>query len=289
MTEAKYIKLEKRALIEISGEDARNFLQGLITNNINKVSENSSIYALMLTPQGKFLFEFFIFEIGGKLMLDCDRERINDLIKRLTMYKLRSKIEIRKNEDYTIISLIGEDSLKKLGLSGQTGVTNKFSRGVVFADPRDINMGVRAVILPEDLTSLEKAEFTSGTIEDYEKQRIMSAIPDHNDMEPDKSFPLQFSMEELNAVDFKKGCYVGQEVTARTKYRGVIRKKIFKISGGQNLPEKGSDILIGEKIIGETLSSIDGLGLALLEVEEIKKLGYQNIMPVSRDMKIKIM
>lgn len=180
------IHLKNRAVVKITGADAANFLQGLVTNDIKKVNANTSIYAAMLSPQGKYLFDFII---SDGFFVDIDSARAADFIKRLTMYKLRSAVEI----SLTDLAVYSDE---KNGLP----------------DPRNANLGSRLIAeknLPED-----------GSFGNYQLLCKKYKIPDENVLVPEKSYILKHGFEELNGVDFNKGCYVGQEVTARMKYRG---------------------------------------------------------------------
>lgn len=238
------IVLKDRAVIKISGEDKDHFLQGLITNNIEKLKNEKAIYACILTPQGKYLHDFFVINNDKCYLVDCNSERILDLKKKLTIYKLRSKVEI-EDSDYLVVASIDPES------------------EISFLDPRDKRMGYRNIVIKSD----EK----SDDCDEYEEKRIRLSIPDSvKDLIQDKSFPLQNNMEELNAIDFNKGCYVGQEVTARTKYRGVIRRKLYAVEGNEILPVAGSPVTLDNRQIGEMRSSLRNIGIAQLEIEEVE-------------------
>ncbi len=218
--------LNDRVLIEISGEDRKKFLQGLITNDINKASERNLIYTAMLNSQGRFLYDFFIFEIADKIMLDCFAPRRDEIIQKLSFYKLRSKVEIKKNDELT--------------------VCQNFSKGD-FLDPRHPELGFRTY----SNKALDNSENS------YHYKRIALKIPEgEHDLTYEKSFILEFGFDYINATDYQKGCYIGQELTARTHYNGEIRKKIFHIKfNAQTLPEKNSEITCDAKPAGLILSS----------------------------------
>lgn len=227
------ILLENRAVIKISGEDAKSFLQGLITNDVEKAVGEQAVYSAMLTPQGKYLFDFFIYDSGdGSLLVDCEAARKDEFIKKLKMYKLRAKVEIEDLPDWKVYA------------DDEQGV----------ADPRlDGVLGKRL------LTSDPQSE--DGEFSEYETVRIENVIPDSTDFIPEKSFILQYRFEDLGGVDYQKGCYVGQEVTARTHYKGTIRKSLFKVES-ESLPAFG-DAYEG----GVMLNSVGSIGLALLPIK----------------------
>lgn len=233
------ILLNDRAILEISGSERKKFLQGLITNDIEKASESNLIYSAMLNAQGRFLYDFFIFENGEKLILDCFANRRDEIAKKLGFYKLRSQVEIKKNDELRIFF-------------------NQENQGL--ADPRTPNLGHRlyTTLTPNPLSLTPS----------YHHIRISLKIPEsEHDLTYEKSFILEFGFDDLNAIDYTKGCYVGQELTARTHYRGEIRKKIFhimlqqtqhdsEVSLSQSKIEKNTEIYCEGKSVGVILSSI---------------------------------
>ncbi|KKB96257.1 tRNA-modifying protein YgfZ [Candidatus Arcanobacter lacustris] len=236
--------LENRSVIIIEGEQRKEFLQGLITNDIHKCP----IYSLMLSPVGKFLYDFFIIEDQDQLLIDCDYLSLESLVKTLNLYKLRKKINIISKKD-------------ELGVFSSKEIYNE---GICYLDPRSKELGYR-IIAPKN-TQITNSDHN------YELMRLNLGIPEgHKDLIESKSFPLEFAMDRLNAIDFDKGCYVGQEVTSRTKYRGTIRKEIFIIRG-EELPHTGDDIIVDQIKIGVMCSQLNNVGLALIKLEEYQKL-----------------
>lgn len=286
MKESLYIPLPDRSLIEISGNDREKFLQGIITNDIKKVDKNTAIYSCLLTPQGKFLFDFFIAEINGRYMIDCGASRADELKKRLLMYKLRSDIKIEYNNKYEVVAVLGKKIFKEADQQQKEGAAKVFS----FIDPRTPRMFARSIIDKENhYQSFEAKGFSKGEFKEYEELRIKTGVPDgEKDLTPDKSFPLQYKMDEFLAIDFKKGCYVGQEVTARSKHRGVIRKSLFTVTSEQAIPEAGTPVIFDGKQVGELKSSIGNNALALLEIEQAKKALENNAFLEARDTALKI-
>ena len=235
----KFMKQKNRCLISISGDDRKTFLQGFITNDINKVSNTQAIYSLMLSPAGRFLYDFFIISDDEKLLLECDREKVDEIVQKFSFYKLRSKVEIKKEEDLLVVAAF--DHL--------------VDQKICFSDSRNSQMGFRAYLNSKDLKGLASGDI--GNEDQYNMKRINLKLPDDSDLSYDKSFPLEFGFDDLNAIDYKKGCYVGQETTARMHYKGIIRKKIFlvKILNCQKI-NKGLEIESEDKKIGEILSSV---------------------------------
>ena len=274
MAAKTFVELNERGVLAVSGPDARTFLQGLISNDVLRVSPARAIYAALLTAQGRYLHDFFIAEIGGVLALDCEAARRDDLIKRLKMYKLRSNVTLG---DWTgrmaVAAMPGADALAALGLGREPGAARDFSGGSAFADPRLAAMGARA-ILPRDTlgATLGGAGFDPGRHADYEMLRLTFGMPDGSrDLVVDKSLLLENGFDELNGVDWKKGCYVGQELTARTKYRGLVRKRLLPVRIEGPAPAPGAIVNLGSDEAGEMRSAADGMGLALLRLEMVDK------------------
>ncbi len=263
------IPLSNRAILTLSGPDRRKFLQTLITNDVEKISGAAAIYAALLTAQGKYLHDFFITEVGESLFLDCERARLPDLFRRLMMYKLRANIDITDCRDkYDIVASI-------TGLSG----------GIIScADPRHARMGFRTILpAPENIS-------TCRTTAPYDRFRLSLGLPDGSrDIEMDRTLILEANMEELNGVDFDKGCYVGQEVTARMKYRANLKKRLLPVRVDGPLPDPGTDIIneAGRKI-GTIRSGLDNMAmgyfrLALMEFDQPYGCGAATVMPVRPD------
>ncbi len=270
MTDTYLIPLADRGVIGLAGEDARAFLQGLISNDIARVAPGRAIYAALLTPQGKFLFDFLIAEAADGLLLDVEAHRAADLARRLSLYRLRAKVRIADlGGSWRVFALQGERAAERTGLGSEAGSARPFGGGVAFVDPRLAPLGVRAIVPaaggPEALAALG---LHPGTAADYDRHRLALGVPDGSrDIAVDKSFLLECNVEELNGIDFDKGCYVGQELTARTKFRATVRKRLFRVDVDGPMPEPGTPILLGDKEAGIMRSGIDGVGLALLRLE----------------------
>lgn len=254
-----YIALNNRGLIKIEGPDARDFLQGLISQDINRVSPERAVYSAFLTPQGKFLYDFFCFEMAGALMLDCEADRRSDFFKRLSMYKLRSDATLTDvTSDFQVFALPDD--------TGERGRTEAMGGGVAFVDPRLGALGTRCV-LPQGETPPGEA----GKLEDYERKRISLGVADGSrDMAADKALLLENGFEELDGVSFDKGCFMGQELTARTRYRGLVKKRLLPVSIDGPAPEAGTPLMAGDREAGEMRTSSGDIGLALIRLDQLQ-------------------
>lgn len=262
-----WTSLDERAVIEVRGDDAKDFLQGLISSDIEKLGPDRALYGALLTPQGKFLHEFFIAESDGILLMDCAHERRQDLVRRLSMYKLRAQVEITDAaDDYVVVALLGDH-----GINGSEGHAKPFGAGIAFVDPRLAAMGARAIMPAADAsTTLAQAGFDQSEFETYERHRIGLGVPDGaRDLIAEKSYLLESNFEELNGVDFEKGCYVGQEVTARTKHRGLVKKRLLPLEISGPLPDPGAKIMLDGKDAGTMCSGAGDRGIALMRLEKI--------------------
>ena len=274
MATKSYVMLADRGLLKVAGDEARSFMQGLISNDVDKVTPERAIYAALLTPQGKFLHDFFVAELGGRLVLDCEGDRMADLERRLMMYRLRAQVTFDDiGGDFVVAALIGEGALEASGLGPEAGRAAPFAGGIAFADPRLAIMGGRAILPKEGAAeTLETAGFNSADAADYDRLRLEFGLPDGSrDMVVEKAILLDSGFEELGGVDFNKGCYIGQELTARTKYRALVRKRLMRVDVDGPLPDSGTRVMLGNKEAGEIRSGRDGVAIALLRLEQIAK------------------
>ncbi len=267
--ENKYIPLSTRSVLCISGEDAPHFLQGILTNDIALVNEKRAIYSLILTPQGKFLFEMFIAKRDDLYFIDCVTSQKAELLKKLKMYRLRSKVEIEDiSDEYEAVALIGENVFSEVGNVSEAGSAKRFCKGVAYIDPRKKELFGRAIIERENhYQSFQSHDFVQGNESEYQQMRIENIVPDgEHDMVVEKSFPLRFNMAKLNAINFTKGCYVGQEVTTRIHHRGTIRQSIHCLKSDSDISNlKDKEIYLNDCKIGYITSSIAHMSLAMLE------------------------
>lgn len=239
--------LQDRAIIALSGPEARNFLQGLITNDADALAPGKPLYAALLTPQGKILFDFLLVEGGeGTILIDCWAPARDALIKRLMLYRLRAKVEIEPRDDLAVLASWDGSALP----------------GSAFNDPRLRALGQRAIA--------PKADGADG----YLAHRLALGIPEAADFGSDKTFALDGGLEELHAVDFDKGCYVGQELTARMKHRGTARKRIFPVESADKSPlNAGVELRTNNHVIGEIVSAYGSKGFALIRLDRLDEAG----------------
>ncbi|WP_169542923.1 CAF17-like 4Fe-4S cluster assembly/insertion protein YgfZ [Sneathiella aquimaris] len=273
MSVASIAKLENRCLLSLAGEDAFAFLQNLVTNDLTLLEKAQAIYSALLTPQGKFLHDFIISKKEDALYLDCPASRKDDLIKRLTMYKLRAKVDIQDvTADFHLYALFG-DTAQALATSyhdHQGAQEDKSS--LLFADPRLQQLGYRFYC---PVTAAQPDFFSSAALvpfDDYTKFRLALGVPEGgSDIEPEKNFLLEINFEELNGVSFSKGCYVGQELTARTKHRAKIRKRLFQFTSDENI-SVGDVFKVDGKEAATVLSFTAPFGLALTRLDAWEKI-----------------
>lgn len=276
MTETFYSLLTDRAVIRVSGPDRVSFLQGLVSNNIETITAEKSSYGALLSPQGKFLFDFFVYKQDeDSLLIECERgedgARAAEFFKKLRMYKLRAKAELTDVTDsYDVIAVFGKDALSSLSLTDAPGRTSAFANGIKAVDPRLAAMGARVLLPKNSLAEMAAIGASESSVEAYHQMRVSLGIPNGSEeLEIDKSILLENGFEELNGVDFKKGCFMGQELTARTKYRGLVRKRLLPIKIDGDAPKPGTAIMNGDKEAGIIRSVHGDGGLALIRLERV--------------------
>jgi tRNA-modifying protein YgfZ len=246
--------LENRAVIALSGAEARDFLQGLITNDIYACREGGAIYAALLTPQGKILFDFFVVPNGeNRWLIDCAAGRAADLIKRLTLYRLRAKVEIAGRPELAVGAMWDNGDM----IASRTDA-------LLYPDPRLRDLGFRMIgsktVLAEATRSMAPG--------DYHAHRLKLGVPDSADIPSDQVFALDAGFEELMGVSFKKGCYVGQEVTARMKHRASARKR-FLIAEIPGEMASGTPLEAGGRELGTLASGKNSHALALVRLDRL--------------------
>ena len=253
MTVPYFYKHSNSRFLSIEGEDSNEFLQNLITNDINQCSKEEFLYSCLLTPQGKFLSDFFIFKEDKKYLLETHSFFFEKLLKKLNLYKLRSKVNIREVYNLHSYSVFG--NLQK---DQDTLIFN--------IDPRNTNIGLKLIHLKKDPKILD--DFNNISEEKYHEILIQNLVPlSHYDLEENKSLLLENNFENLNSISWDKGCYVGQEITARMKYRALLKKKIYSLEIKDGSPIIGQLIKDNESEFGKIISIKNNFVLAMLKIE----------------------
>ena len=261
---SKIVHLSNRSVLSLEGSDSLRFLQSLITNDVNHVTDTAFTYSFMLSPQGKFLYDFFIIRGEGdsQVLIDCQSSYCDEILTKFNMYKLRSDVTILKQADLKVYASFDDIRKDRPG----------------FIDPRCKNLGFRIIthsIYPNTIT-----------MDGYTYQRIKCLVPDGDeDFTYNRSLILEYDALRLNGVSFTKGCYVGQEVVSRMNYRLNVRKKLYLIkfnSQTDEMPPKGSDFELNGKIIGTFLSHSRDLALGLLVIDEAAALLTQTKVPLEK-------
>ena len=253
-----YIPLKHRALIAISGEDRRPFLQGLVSADVDQATAHRALYGAYLTPQGKYLYDFFIAEHDGALLLEVEASGREDLIKRLSRFRLRSKVTLAPKDDWQVYAIFGAPER-------EAGSVEPWEGGLSIMDPRLAAAGQR-VWLPQP-PDLPESEFPV-----WDSLRIQLGLADGSrDMVVEKTILLEAGFDELHGVDWQKGCFLGQEVTARSKYRGQVKKRLLPVEIDGPAPEAGAILTVGGQEVGEMRSSQGNIGLAVIRLDALDK------------------
>mgnify|MGYP001418280899 FL=1 len=262
MNVEKVYILEDRGILYISGPDSKKFLQNLISNDIEKVNEKKSCFASLLSPQGKFLFDFIVVKHKDGYFLDCEKRIADQLYKKLVMYKLKSKVEILNlSNEFVVAAFNYKKFLSIEGTKDELGYTIKYNEDHVLLDPRNKKLGGRIIANLEKLyMSLKKMKLKSSNIDEYYKLSFELGIPQSNmDQLQEKLFGIECNFVELNAIDFKKGCYVGQENTSRIKNKDKLNRRLLPLqvkkgSISNNDPITSNNVEIGKVLIANKFS-----------------------------------
>jgi folate-binding protein YgfZ len=264
MSAPSFSLVPHRGVIAVGGPDRVDFLQGLISNDTTKVAPGRAIWAALLTPQGRFLNDMFVADGGNDtLLVETERERTPALAKKLGLYKLRSKVTVEDRSAAMEVAVVfGRDAEKMPPIDGATA----------FVDPRLPELGVRVLAPAGQAASLLAARgCTEAPLSAYDALRLELGVPDGSrDLIVDKALLLENGFDELNGVDWQKGCYMGQELTARTKYRALIRKRLFPVRIEGALPAPGTSIHKDGQEVGELRSGSGSRALAMLRLDAVK-------------------
>jgi len=266
--------LQRRGVIRVAGVDARKYLQGLITNDIAKAQDGRAIHAGLLNPQGKVLFDFFVVAANGRYLLDVVKDKSDELMKRLSFYRLRAEVDI-----------VDEPSLAISAAWG--GEPHPCKDAVVYPDPRLPELGFRLILRAD--TSAAELGCSPASEADYDTNRIRLGVPEGGlDYGFGEAFPHEALFDQLNGVDFAKGCYVGQEVVSRMEHRGTARRRIVPIESEATLPLSGSSIEVGNMPIG-TIGSVSGAsGLALVRLDRAEEALARGIPLTAAGVKLRL-
>ena len=249
--------LDDRAVLAISGPEAREFLQGLVTNDVaGGLAPGAGLYTALLSAQGKILYDFFVTEGDGALLIDCAKASRDALLKKLKMYKLRARVEIEAREPLAVYS----------NLKGhpENRTTSYADRAVTFADPRLSALGMRSI------GAIAEMPANLPGPRGYHEMRLARGVPEAGDFGFEKVFALDAGLEELRGVSFTKGCYIGQELTSRMKHRATTRKRILTLTAESALPDTGS-VTRGGSEIGEILSTHGHTAFALVRMDRLEE------------------
>ena len=261
MSAPSFALLPYRSVIAVGGDDRVEFLQGLISNDTTKVVPGRAVWAALLTPQGRFLNDMFVVDGGdGTLLLETERERAPALAKKLNLYKLRSKVTVEDRSAAMDVAVVfGAGAEKALPIDGT----------ISFVDPRLAGLGIRVLAPTGQASTLVQARgLAEASLDDYDALRLSLGVPDGSrDLPVEKALLLESGFDELNGVDWKKGCYMGQELTARTKYRGLVKKRLFPVRIEGTLPVSGTAVELDGQDVGELRSGAGERAIAMLRLD----------------------
>ena len=291
MNKNEVVALEDRGFIQVKGIEAKDFLQNIVTNDIEKVTNGSSLFSSILTPQGKYLFEFFILKLKDDYLIECEKESTEEIIKLLNFYKLRSKVELIDLSEKYVAAIISLEKFKEINNSDASkGKTINYGDSPIYIDPRNEKLGAKIISKLENIhLTIKKLNLNITDKKKYYTKSFELGIPQvHLNKLKDKIFGIENNLDELNGIDFKKGCYVGQENTSRIKLRNKLRRRILpvqKISGeiSENDIIKFNDKDIGKIIIDKPYS------FALIKVVEPYLKEFANTELVCGKSKVKIL
>ena len=282
--------LDDRAILYLNGEDIKEFLQNLISNDINKVSETNTCFTSLLSPQGKFLYEFIIIKHKSGYLIDCEKSQADGLYKQLSTYKLRSKVEILNlSNEFVVAAFSYEKFLTFDKVQDKSGFTIKYREDPIFLDPRTKQLGARLIINLEKLyLSLKKLDLHDANLHEYYSfSHKLGIVPKDLNKLQNKLFGIECNYEELNGIDFKKGCYVGQENTARIKLKNKLSKRLLPINITKGELTEGESIYYNENEIGKVLID-NGYPFALIKYLDENFNGKSDFNTKKASIKIKL-
>lgn len=266
--------LRDRKVVALSGTDRVKFLQALVTNDIRRLAPNRPRYAGMLTGQGKLLYDFFIMAEQDRILIDIAAAHVEEFFKRLTTFKLRAEVEfVEATPPLAVTAVWGAEAAAQLGLDPEQGNGKAASAAGhhAFVDPRIAALGAR-LICPADYpieAELGRQGFAIVTAPDYNAHRLALGVAESAEIAGESCYPLEANFEMLNGVDFRKGCYLGQELTARMKLKGELRKRVLPVAGTAALPSAGTPVTAGGAELGRLIAASGAQGLALVRLDRL--------------------
>ena len=291
MEKNEVITLEDRGFIQVNGPEAKDFLQNIVTNDIEKVTSDSTVFSSILTPQGKYLFEFFVLKLKDSYLLECEKKSTAEIIKLLNFYKLRSKVDFVDLSEKYVAAVISLEKFKEISVSSLSkGNTTSYQNDPVYVDPRNNKLGAKIISKLENIhLTIKKLNLKIADKKKYYSKSFELGIPqvDLNKLK-EKIFGVENNLDELNGIDFKKGCYIGQENTSRIKIRNKLRRRMLpvqKISGNVSESDviKYKDHEIGKIMIDEPYP------FALIKVVDPNLKEFINIELMCGKSKVKIL
>jgi len=291
MEQNEVITLEDRGFIEVKGTEAKDFLQNIVTNDIEKATVSSTLFSSILTPQGKYLFEFFVLKLNDGYLLECEKKSTIEIIKLLNFYKLRSKIDLIDSSEKYVAAVISLEKFKEINNSNLSkGNTVSYRGDQVYIDPRNNKLGAKIISKLESIyLTIKKLNLKIGEKKKYYNKSFEIGIPQIGlDKLREKIFGIENNLDELSGIDFKKGCYIGQENISRIKIRNKLRRRILPVQKIEGKISKNDIIKYKDSEVGKIMIE-EPYSFALVKVVEPDLKEFVNIELACGDSKVKIL
>ena len=291
MEQNEVITLEDRGFIEVKGAEAKDFLQNIVTNDIEKATVSSTLFSSILTPQGKYLFEFFVLKLNDGYLLECEKKSTIEIIKLLNFYKLRSKIDLIDSSEKYVAAVISLEKFKEINNSNLSkGNTVSYRGDQVYIDPRNNKLGAKIISKLESIyLTIKKLNLKIGEKKKYYNKSFEIGIPQIGlDKLREKIFGIENNLDELSGIDFKKGCYIGQENISRIKIRNKLRRRILPVQKIEGKISKNDIIKYKDSEVGKIMIE-EPYSFALVKVVEPDLKEFVNIELACGDSKVKIL